>query len=135
MRPLLLLAFLAEDDLALVADPLALIGLGTAPLANVRGDLADELLVDAFDHDLGLLRRRDGHAIGRHEIHVMRITKRQFQDLALHLRAVTHTLDFQLSFEALADASYKVRHHRTRHAPLLARALGQTARRNGDSTV
>ena len=42
---------LPGDDLALVADALALVGLRRAPLADVGGDLADELLVDAADDD------------------------------------------------------------------------------------
>src|SRR6187402_3566615 len=49
----LLLAFLALDVFALVADALALIRLGLARGADLRGHLADLLLVDAGDgHDL-----------------------------------------------------------------------------------
>ena len=47
------LAGLAQDALALVADALALVGLGLADGADVGGDLADDLLVDAVDDDLG----------------------------------------------------------------------------------
>ena len=42
------LSDLAADVLAGVADALALVGLGLAQLADVRGDLADQLLVDAL---------------------------------------------------------------------------------------
>src|SRR5215813_11400763 len=55
MATLLLLAFLAVDVLALVANTLALVGLGRARGANVRGDLADLLLVDAGHRDDFLL--------------------------------------------------------------------------------
>ena len=41
------LAGLADDPLAGVADAFALVGLGLADLADVGGDLADQLLVDA----------------------------------------------------------------------------------------
>ena len=41
------LAGLAADDLALVADALALVGLGGADLADLGGELADRLLVGA----------------------------------------------------------------------------------------
>src|SRR5689334_8936009 len=45
------LAGLAADLLACVADTLALVWLGLARRANARGDLADELLVDAEDRE------------------------------------------------------------------------------------
>src|SRR4051794_11918446 len=59
------LADLAHDDLARIANALALVGLRRAEAADVRGDLADGLLVDApHDH-----LRRGGHleldAVGR----------------------------------------------------------------------
>ena len=43
---------LRRDVLARVADALALVGLRRPGAADPRGDLADELLVDAPDHDL-----------------------------------------------------------------------------------
>ena len=52
---LLLLAFLAEDELAGVLHALALIGLRTAIFADLGGGLTDDLLVDASnDHPVGL---------------------------------------------------------------------------------
>src|SRR6185503_12661485 len=45
------LAGLAADLLACVADTLALVWLGLARRADARGDLADELLVDAEDRE------------------------------------------------------------------------------------
>src|SRR4051812_21421816 len=44
-RSLLLLAFFAEDELASIANALALVGLWLAPRTNVRRHLADGLLV------------------------------------------------------------------------------------------
>src|SRR4051794_25819755 len=47
------LAGLAADLLARVPHALALVRLGLARLADLRGDLADELLVDADDREMG----------------------------------------------------------------------------------
>src|SRR5687767_12986767 len=53
-------ADLPADVLALVADALALVRLRRPRLADIRGDLADGLLVGALDNDLG----RRGHVEG-----------------------------------------------------------------------
>src|SRR5690606_13283710 len=68
---LLLLAFLAPDVFAGVADALALVGLRRTDLADAGGGLADQLLVDARDLDLGLLRHGEGDARRRGEVHVV----------------------------------------------------------------
>src|SRR5215510_13168021 len=47
------LARLAADLLARVAHALALVRLGLAGGADARGDLADQLLVDAHDREMG----------------------------------------------------------------------------------
>src|SRR4026209_2872435 len=72
------LAGLAADLLARVADALARVRLGLAGRAHARGDLADELLVDADDGQLGRVldleadtRRRvdlDGMAVAEVEL-------------------------------------------------------------------
>ena len=98
---LLLLAFLAEDILVFVLDALALVGLGLAPFADIRRDLADELLINAFDDDLGRLRRGDCHTLGHFEVHVVAVAKRQLQGVALHLSPVTNAADLKLFLEAL----------------------------------
>src|SRR5260370_42252917 len=49
----LLLAFFAEDILARVLDPLALVRLGLAEGADYGGDMANFLFIDAGDHHLG----------------------------------------------------------------------------------
>src|SRR5262249_52730792 len=51
------LPHLSADVLALVADALALVGLGRTDLANLCGRLADDLLIGALHDDLG----RCGH--------------------------------------------------------------------------
>src|SRR2546422_601799 len=55
-RPSCALAHFPGDVLALVADALALVGLGRALLADVGRDLADELLRDALHDDSCRLR-------------------------------------------------------------------------------
>src|SRR3954464_1801736 len=54
---------LAGDVLALVADPLALVGLGRPLLADDGGDLADLLLGVALAPDAGRLRRLELDAL------------------------------------------------------------------------
>src|SRR5262245_4834601 len=65
---LLLLRLFENDDFVGVAHALALIGLRRTLVAHFGGHLADELLVDPGDHDLGLGRRRDLDALG-HLVH------------------------------------------------------------------
>src|SRR3954462_7400110 len=59
---LLLLAFLAEDVFVGILDALALVRLGLAVGADLRGDLSDLLAVHAGDHDLRRLRHGDRDA-------------------------------------------------------------------------
>src|SRR6185503_9000236 len=61
---LLLLGLFQDDDFVAVAHALALVGLRRAVGAHFGGDLADELLVDAADHDLGLRRGHNLDALG-----------------------------------------------------------------------
>src|SRR5450759_3110283 len=98
--PLLLLAFLAEDVFACVFHALALVGLGRTITADLGGDLADFLLVDAGDHDLGRLRRRDGDAFRDRKIHVVAEAKLQVKRPALHRGAVADAGDLQPLLEA-----------------------------------
>src|ERR1700712_4557147 len=72
---LLLLPFLAEDILAGILDALALIGLRLAPATDLRGHLADLLLVDARNVDRRLIGRLDVDAVRDREIHVGAVTE------------------------------------------------------------
>src|SRR3569623_2608817 len=63
-RSLLLLAFLTCDVFADVTDTLALVRLRLAVGTDIGGHLADLLLVDTRDGDLGLRRSGDGDALG-----------------------------------------------------------------------
>src|SRR4051812_4902390 len=63
------LAGLAQDALVGVSDPLALVGLGLAELADVGGHLADELLVGTQHHDARGLGHVEGDAVGGVDVH------------------------------------------------------------------
>src|SRR6202162_6164658 len=105
---LLLLALLAEDELARIFDALALVGLGRPVVADIRRHLADLLLVDAGHHDLGRLRRHDGDAVGNRMDDVMAVAESDLQVLALHARPIAHAGDLQLPLEALGNASHQI---------------------------
>src|SRR3954466_13573597 len=95
VAPLLLLAFLAEDEFACVFHALALVGLRLAESADFGGDLANLLLVDAGHHHFGRFRRRDRDA-GRDRIdHVVAVAERQLQVLALQRRAIADAVDLE----------------------------------------
>ena len=73
-------AFLALDVFAGVADTLALVRLGRIVGADVGGDLADQLAVDAFDLDLGVFRDGDLDALRDREMDVVREAEVQVED-------------------------------------------------------
>src|SRR6476660_5143484 len=104
------LADLSPHVLALVADPLALVRLGRAHLADLRGRLADHLLVGALDEDLSRGRHLEGDALPRLDRDRMRVTDVQLQVGALERGAVADALDLELLLEALRDALDHVRH-------------------------
>src|SRR4029079_16379466 len=73
------LAGFAEDLLAEVAHALALVGLGLAHGADVRGHLADDLLVDAADDDARRRGALEGDPLGRGHQHGVAVAERQAQ--------------------------------------------------------
>src|SRR5204862_6782800 len=81
--------------LALVADALALVRLGLADLADVRGDLADGLLVDAPDRDAGRRRYLELDPLRGPDHHRVGETERELEVGALQRRAVPHAHDLQ----------------------------------------
>src|SRR5690606_31074916 len=113
----------------------ALVGLGTAILADLGGNLADDLLVDAVDHDLGRLRHADRHAFRRLIDDVVAEAKRQLQVLALHGGAIADAGNLQPALETVLDAGQDVLDLGPRHAPLGARVLGIVARRDRDLAI
>src|SRR5271165_998362 len=121
--PLLLLAFLAEDEFAGIFHALALIRFGTAERADLRGDLAYLALVDAGDGDFGRLGSRDRHA-RRDRVHdIVAVAERKLQVLARHRRLVADAVDLELLLEALGDPADQVRDLGAGHAPHRAGSL------------
>src|SRR4029078_3958785 len=133
---LLLLAFLAVDVLALVADALALVGLGWARGADVRSDLADLLLLDAGHGDDFLLGAGHLHLDAGRDLvnHVVAEADLQLQAvLALHGGAETDTVDLQRLRVGLGGAIDQIDDLGARHAPHGPRLVGLLARSHGDA--
>src|SRR5439155_1045725 len=105
LRPL---AHLAGDVLAGVANSLALVGLRGTNLPDARGDLANRLLVDASDDDLG--RHWDLEVDALRCIHPdrMRVADCQLERLAAKLRPVSDSLDLQPLLEPFGDTLHHV---------------------------
>src|SRR5690606_2619218 len=132
---LLLLPFLAEDVLAAVLDALALVRLGLAPAADLGGELADRLLVDAADLDRGLIRSLHLEAFGHVELDIVAEAELQLELLALRLRAVADAGDLEHLREAAGDTFDQVGDQRALHAPVAARRLAVVGRRDRDRAV
>src|SRR3990172_9337301 len=88
----------------LVADPLALVGLGLADLADVGGDLADLLLVVAAHHDRGGRGGFELDPIGRGHVDRVRVPHLDLEILTLHRGPVAHAHDRQALLVALRHA-------------------------------
>src|SRR3954469_7322611 len=90
------LAGLAHHVFAAVANPLALVGLGLAELADVGGHLADQLLVDALDAEPRLVLDREGDAVGGVEDDRVAVAELELQlGRALGQDAVAHADDLE----------------------------------------
>src|SRR6185437_4291711 len=109
MVPLRSLSDLADDVLAGVADALALVGLGRAPLANLGGDLADLLLARAADDDLRRLRHLERDALRRLHRDGVAEAELHLEVGALERRAVADALDLEPLREAVHDPGDHVR--------------------------
>src|SRR5215204_3701231 len=110
------LAYLPGDVLALVADALALVGLGRPLLADHGGDLADLLLARALDHDPGRRGHLELDPLGRLDRHGVRVAERELEVAAPELRAVADALDLERLGEAGRDALDHVGDQRAREA-------------------
>src|SRR3972149_12326964 len=107
------LAGLLAHVLVLVADPLALVGLGLADLADVGGDLADLLLVVAAHHDRGGGGGFELDPIGRRHVDRVRVPHLDLEVLTLHRGPVAHAHDRQALLVALRHALDHVGDERT----------------------
>src|SRR5262245_21833592 len=122
--PSLLLAFLAEDELARIFHALALIGLGLAERSDLGRDLPDLLVVDAADDDLGRLRDRDRNALRDRIGNVVGVAELQLQIATLHRSTVPDAGDFELALEALGHAEDELGDQCAVGAPHRPRLLG-----------
>src|SRR5579872_6558163 len=99
---------LAADDLALVPHALALVRVRLAELADARGHLADELLIDALDDEPGRRLDAERDALRRTHGHRVAEAEGELQVLALCLHAVTDANDLQGLGVALRDAGHHI---------------------------
>src|SRR5262245_20132713 len=108
------LADLSADELALVADALALVRLGRADLADLGRGLAHHLLVDALDDDLRRRRHLELDSLARLDPDRVGEADLKLEVGARERRAVAHALDLEPLFEALGDALDHVGDERAR---------------------
>src|SRR3972149_7857866 len=106
------LAGLLAHVLVLVADPLALVGLGLADLADVGGNLADLLLVVAAHNDRCGGRGLELDPLGRNHVHRVGVSDLDLEVVALHRGAVADAHDRQALLVALGHALDHVRDQR-----------------------
>src|SRR5215475_6272049 len=121
--PSLLLAFLAEDELAGIFHALALIGLGLAEGSDLGGDMPDLLVVDAADNDLGRLRDHNRDPLRNRIRDVVCVAELQLQIAALQRRAVADAIDLELALESLGHADHQLGDQGTIGAPHRLRLL------------
>src|SRR5258707_2856693 len=131
----LLLAFFAEDILARVLDPLALVRLGLAEGADYGGDMANFLFIDAGDHNLGGPGHRDRNAFRDRIDDVVAVAELDLQVLALQGGAIADAIDLEAALEPFGHARYRVGKQRTVRSPHGAGALGIGARSDFDLTA
>jgi hypothetical protein len=98
------LAFLAADVFTDIADTFAFVGLGRIEGADFGGELADDLFVDAFDLDFGVVRDRDGEAAGDGVEEWVGATEGEVKIGTLDGSAEADALDFKALDEPLGDA-------------------------------
>src|ERR1700710_1396816 len=95
---------LALDDLALIPHALALVRVGLADLADLGGDLADQLLVDTADPQAGGRLDGEGDPLGGLHRHRVAEAQGELEVRAARLDAVTDTDDLEGLGVALGDA-------------------------------
>src|SRR5262249_29465357 len=124
------------DVFALVADALALVGLGRADGADLGGELADDLLAGSLDDDLRGLRHLDRDAGRDGQRARLAEAQREHEVLALDLGVVADALDREPLLVALLHALDHARAERAVQAVqrALAPALG-LAREGGAAAL
>src|SRR5688572_23668110 len=106
------LAGLATDVLAGVPHALALVGLRLARRAHLRGDLADELLVDPDDREAGRVLQLEGDALGRVDLDLVAVPQVERQLLPVQRGSVADAGDLEALAIALGHPDDHVVHER-----------------------
>src|SRR5579859_3858684 len=95
-----------------ITDTFALVRLGFTQAADLRGNSTDQLFVRPFQRDLGILPfvlfRCKLQLLGDLEDDVVRVAKRQVQEIALVGSFETHTDQFQLPFVPVRNSLYHI---------------------------
>ena len=117
------LAGLAADDLAGVADALALVGLRLALCADAGGHVADQLLVDAGDGQAGGVLHLEGDAGRRVDLDRVAVAQVELELAADQLGAVADAGDLEALAVAGGHAGDHVGDQGAGQAVELARAL------------
>src|SRR3989344_4861027 len=110
-----LLALLATDNLALVADSLPEIGLGRLYPTDIRRELTDGFLIGALEHD-GVLLNLDGNVARNRKRDGMREADGEYELRAAHLDAIADTLEDELLYVRRLDALDHILHMRCKGA-------------------
>src|SRR5262249_7149125 len=105
---------LATDELALLADALALVWLRRPHPADLCGRLADDLLVDPANDDLCRRRHLERDAFARLDLHGVRVADLELEIGSGHRGTVANALNLEALLEALRDALDHVRDERAR---------------------
>ena len=98
--------------LVFVLDALAQIGFGGTNGADIGGKIADNLLVGALHHDLGLNGALEGDAFGGVQDHGVREADVDGQHVVVHLGAITGAHQLQGLLEAFGHTVHHVGHQR-----------------------
>src|SRR5581483_5697405 len=126
---------LAADVLSLVANPLALVGLGRPHAPDLGRSLTDRLLVDPLDDDLRRRGHLEGDAGARRDHDRVREADGELEVGAPQRRAVADALNLEPLLEALRDAIDHVRDQRPRE-PVQRAVLAALGRpRDDDGAV
>lgn len=116
MRLLNALAFLAADVFALVANTFSFVGLRRMIRTDIRGDLADELLIDTLNRDFGVVRYLNRNAVRDWVVNGMRFPQTQIEYVTFNRSPKTDALDFEASRETFTYTFNHIRDQTARKA-------------------
>src|SRR5947209_2048114 len=98
------LAFLAADLFVFIANALALVWFGRASVANLRGKLANLLLVGPLDRNGGRIGQFHDDPLGRRQRNRIGIAHGKDDGFLVHAGLVADPFDLELLFEPFGNA-------------------------------